>query len=297
MTRDQPHLDTATVRRDFDRASAGYDESAVLQHRVREQLLARLDWVRITPAVIVDLGCGTGRAARALSTRWPEARVLAVDSAPGMLRQAAQHRDAGQRLELLHADARALPLPAASVDLVFSSLMLQWCDDPDSVFAECLRVLRPQGLLSFTTLGPGTLAELRAAWRAADDYEHLSPFADMHDLGDGLLRTGFAEPVLDIERYTLTYGDVRRLMRDLKAIGAQNATAGRPRGLTGRRRLQAVEAAYEQYRHEGLLPASYEVVFGQAWAPAADAGRSRRRRDEFAIAAAMIGRRQGQPRG
>ena len=292
MSDGQVHLDTATVRRDFDRASAGYDESAVLQRRVREQLLDRLGWVRITPAVIVDLGCGTGHAARALCERWPGARVLAVDSAPGMLREAARHGDATHRFDLLRADARALPLPAASVDLVFSSLMLQWCDDPDTVFAECLRVLRPHGLLSFTTLGPGTLAELREAWRAADDYVHVSPFADMHALGDGLLRAGFAEPVLDVERCTLTYGDVRRLMRDLKAIGAQNATANRPRGLTGRRRLQAVEAAYEPYRREGLLPASYEVVFGQAWAPAAEPAR-RRRPGEFAIAAAMIGRRQG----
>lgn len=267
MIPDQPQLDTVAVRRDFDRASTTYDESAVLQRQVRQLLLDRLDWIRLTPEVVVDLGCGTGHAARALAARWPAARVLAVDSAAGMLREAARLGGAAPGGELLRADARSLPLPAASVDLVFSNLMLQWCDEPGIVFAECLRVLRPGGLLMFTTFGPGTLAELRAAWRAADDYVHVSDFVDLHDLGDELLRRGFAAPVLDVERCTLTYADLRGLMCDLKAIGAQNASAGRPRGLTGRHRLQAVATAYEQYRRDGLLPASYEVVFGQAWAP------------------------------
>ncbi|MBM5812305.1 MAG: malonyl-ACP O-methyltransferase BioC [Gammaproteobacteria bacterium] len=273
MTHAPAHLDTAAVRRDFDRASTSYDEAAVLQRQVRELLLARLDWIRLTPQVIADLGCGTGHAARALAARWPAARVLAVDSAPGMLREAARLGGAAPGCELLQADARSLPLPTASVDLIFSNLMLQWCDEPGTVFAECLRVLRPGGLLMFTTFGPGTLTELREAWRAADDYAHVSAFVDLHELGDELLRRDFADPVLDVERCSLTYADLRGLMRDLKAIGAQNATAARPRGLTGRRRLRAVEIAYEQYRRDGLLPASYEVVFGQAWAPSAGGGR------------------------
>jgi len=257
-------LDAEAVRRNADRASATYDEAAVLQARVREQMIARLDWLAFTPDVVVDLGCGTGHGAAALSRRWPAARVIAVDFAPGMLHETARRAEAA-RIERLCADAAALPLPDASVDLVFSSLMLPSCDAPDAVLAEVARVLRPRGLLCFSTFGPDTLAELREAWRAADGYAHVHPFADMHDIGDGLVRAGLVEPVLDVSRFTLTYPDLRSLMRDLRAIGAQNASTERTRGLTGRGRLQRVEAAYEAFREDGVLPATYEVVFGQAW--------------------------------
>lgn len=281
-------LDRSVIRRNFERASASYDASAVLQARVRQQLIERLDWIAFEPGLVVDLGCGTAHAARALGERWPGARVVAVDFAPGMLREAARQEGAA-RFERLCADALALPLPDASVDLLFCNLMLQWCDDLDAAFAEIARVLRPRGLLTFTTFGPDTLAELREAWRQADDYTHVSPFADMHDVGDGLIRAGLVEPVLDVVRYTLTYPDVCALMRDLKAIGAQNATSGRPRGLTGRRRLRVVEQSYERHRCDGRLPASYEVVFGQAWGAVAQP--DRQRDGEFAFPVSGIGYR------
>lgn len=285
-------LDRSAIRRNFDRASATYDEAAVLQARVRQQLIERLAWIAFEPELIVDLGCGTGHAARALGARWPKARVVAVDFAPGMLREAARHDDAA-RFERLCADALSLPLPDACVDLLFCNLMLQWCDDLDAVFAEIARVLRPRGLLTFTTFGPDTLSELRGAWREADDDPHVIPFADMHNIGDGLIRAGLVEPVLDVLRYTLTYPDVFALMRDLKAIGSQNATTGRPRGLTGRQKLRTVEQAYERQRHEGRLPANYEVVFGQAWGAVErpDAERA----GEVAIPVSAIRRRREGP--
>jgi len=209
-----------------------------------------------------------------------------------MLREAARHDDAG-RIERLCADAHELPLPDASVDLLYCNLMLPWCDDLDAAFVEIARVLRPRGLLTFTTLGPDTLIELHEAWHEADDYTHVIPFADMHNIGDGLIRAGLVEPVLDIVRYTLTYPDVYSLMRDLKAIGARNATAGRPRGLTGRQTMRTVEQTYERHRHEGKLPASYEVVFGQAWGAIE---RSDAERDgEFAIPVSAIRRRGESP--
>jgi len=279
-------LDSAALRRSFDRAAAGYDESAVLQAEVSQQLLARLDYVTLEPEVVLDVGCGTGHAASALALRYPSARIVALDLAEGMLRQARRH---GCR-RLVCGDALRLPLADASVDLLFSSLTLQWCTDLDAVFAEFRRVLRPRGLLNFTTFGPDTLFELRGAWGRADGLVHVSEFADMHDVGDGLVRAGLAEPVLDIERFTLTYPDVFGLMRDLKAIGAHNAAARRPRGLTGRGRLQAMQAAYERHRRDGVLPATYEVVFGQAWGPAGKPERGRRR-GEFTFDASAIGRR------
>jgi malonyl-CoA O-methyltransferase len=285
-------LDRSAIRNNFDRASATYDVSAVLQARVRQQLIERLAWIAFEPEVILDLGCGTGHAARALGARWPKARVIAVDFAPGMLREAARHDDAA-RFERLCADALSLPLPDASVDLLFCNLMLQWCDDLDAVFAEIARVLRPRGLLTFTTFGPDTLSELREAWREADDDTHVIPFADMHNIGDGLIRAGLVEPVLDVLRYTLTYADVFALMRDLKAIGSQNATTGRPRGLTGKQILRTVEQAYERHRHDGRLPASYEVVFGQAWG--AIERRDTERDGEITVPVSAIRRRHEGP--
>jgi malonyl-CoA O-methyltransferase len=285
-------LDRSAIRDNFDDAAANYDKSAVLQARVRQQLIERLDWIAFEPDTILDLGCGTGHAARALGERWPKARVIAADFAPGMLREAARHDDAG-RFERLCADALKLPLPDAGVDLLYSNLMLPWCDDLDAAFAEMARVLRPRGLLTFTTLGPDTLIELHEAWHEADDYTHVIPFADMHDIGDGLIRAGLVEPVLDVVRYTLTYPDVYSLMRDLKSIGARNATTGRPRGLTGRQTMRTVEQTYERHRHEGKLPASYEVVFGQAWGAVErpDAERD----GEFAVPIGAVGRRRHDP--
>jgi malonyl-CoA O-methyltransferase len=150
--------------------------------------------------------------------------------------------------------------------------MLQWCD-PDAVFAEFRRVLAPKGLLTFSALGPDTLRELRIAWRQVDSHTHVHQFIDMHDLGDALVRAGFSAPVLDVERFTLRYLDVRKVAEDLKATGAHNATAGRMKGLTSPRKFAAMQAAYEPFRQDGRLPATYEVVFAHAWVPAQAARR------------------------
>ena len=258
-------LDRQRVRRSFERASASYDRAAVLQSDVRQRLLARLAYVKLAPEVIVDAGCGTGHASRELKRLFPRAVVLALDIAPGMLRIAGRQRGWLRRFERVCADAQRMPLADGSVELVYSNLMLQWCDDLDAVFAEFVRVLKPGGLLTFSTFGPDTLKELRAAWASVDAHTHVHRFIDMHDIGDALVRAGLSEPVLDVEPFTLTYEDAFALMRDLKAIGAHNASAGRATGLTGRGRIQAMSAAYERHRSAGRLPATYEVVYGQAW--------------------------------
>jgi malonyl-CoA O-methyltransferase len=283
-------IDGREVRRSFGRAAHDYDAAAILQAQVRRELLDRLDLVRLEPAVVLDLGAGTGHATIELKRRYRSAQVIALDLAEGMLREATRRQTLLRRFRRVCADAMAVPLREGSVDLVFSNLMLQWCDDPDRVFAECRRVLRPNGLLAFATFGPDTLVELRRAWSAADGRTHVNRFIDMHDLGDALVRCGFAEPVLDVERYTLTYAEVRDLMRELKAIGAHNANAGRPRGLTGRGKLQRMVEAYEAFRRDGRLPATYEVVFGHAWAPVAGS-RARSVSDEVSVPLSRIGRR------
>ncbi|HEY7378089.1 MAG TPA: malonyl-ACP O-methyltransferase BioC [Steroidobacteraceae bacterium] len=258
-------LDRRQMRRAFERASRSYDRAAVLQTAVRERLLARLEYVKLEPGLIVDAGCGTAHASRDLKRRFPRATVIALDIATGMLHEAAHQQGWRRRFERVCADAEHMPLADASVDLIFSNLMLQWCDVPDMALREFQRVLKPRGLLTFSTFGPDTLMELRAAWAAADQRSHVSRFIDMHDLGDALVRARLAEPVLDVERFTLTYDTAVALMRDLKAIGAQNATAGRAAGLTGRATFATVTQAYERFRVDGRLPATYEVVLGQAW--------------------------------
>jgi malonyl-CoA O-methyltransferase len=251
------------VRQSFDRAATGYDAVAVLQREVQSRLLERLDLINFTPAAILDAGAGTGNGVRALAERYPEAEVLALDVAEGMLATIPSDQSR------LCGDIEALPLQDGRFDLVWSNLAVQWLSDPDRGFGELRRVLNERGMLLFSTFGPDTLHELRAAWSAVDDFNHVNHFIDMHDLGDALVRAGFAEPVMDVERLTLTYEDIGGLLRDLKGLGAHNVTAGRPRGLTGRARLNKLKAAYEHWRTDGRLPATWEVVYGTAWAPMA----------------------------
>jgi len=253
------------VRRRFDRAAPGFDAAAVLHSDVRDILLERLGLTALDPRVVLDAGAGTGHSSRALRRRYPRARVIALDASLGMLKVAGRQRSWLRRFDRVCADAHRLPFADGSVDLIVSNLMLPWCD-PDRVFAECRRVLAPRGLLSFTSLGPDTLRELREAMRSLDAQVPIGRFIDMHDLGDALVRAGFAAPVLDVDRYTLTYSDMGGLMTDLKAVGAQDAALGWPR-VHGGRDFPALQAAYEIHRCEGRLPATCEVVFGQAWSP------------------------------
>jgi malonyl-CoA O-methyltransferase len=289
---DPYRLEGRRVRAAFDAAAADYDAVAVVQAEVRARLLERLELFKLAPRRILDAGCGTGHGTRALLRHYRRAGIVALDLAPGMLAQARRQRPWLRRLDPLCADAAAIPLADASVDLVFSNLMLQWCNEPDGVFREFRRVLRPGGLLLFTTFGPDTLRELRAAWSAGDGHTHVSRFIDMHDLGDALVRAGLADPVMDAEHLTLTYADLRSLMRDLKTMGAGNATAGRNRGLTGRQRLAAAEAHYETLRRDGRLPATWEVVYGHAWAPAAGTPMGPGPDGAVTVPLAEIGRRQ-----
>ncbi len=274
------HMLKHKVRRNFDRAARTYDAAAVLQQEVAHRMLERFDFIKQQPQSILDIGCGTGQLSLGLMARFNKAKITALDIAPGMLEVLKTKISWWQRLRnaprFICADAEHLPLKDNSYDLVVSGLTLQWCNQPDLVFAEVMRVLKPGGLFMFTTFGPDTLKELRECWAEVDDYSHVSAFLDMHDIGDALMRHQYAEPVMDTERLCLTYKTVRQLLKELKSLGANNVTAGQNKTLTGKARLQALEKAYEKYRRDCIYPASYEIVYGHTWKPDPDNQASRK---------------------
>ncbi len=264
-------IDKKQVRRAFSRAALDYDAAAVLQREVCVRMLEKLDVIKLQPARVLDVGSGTGWGTRQLAERYPKADVTALDIAIGML-QAARGTSswwkklfAGRRENYLCADVEALPIASGSVDMVWSNLALQWCNDLPATFVELQRVLKVDGLLMFSSFGVDTLRELRTAFHGVDGYSHLSRFADMHDVGDMLVNAGFADPVMEMERITLTYDDVRAVMQDLKSIGAHNATTGRAPGMMGKAAWRRVTENYEKLRRDGKLPATFEIIYGHAW--------------------------------
>jgi malonyl-CoA O-methyltransferase len=287
-------FDRRQLRRAFGRAAADYQTVAVLQREVESRLLEQLDYVTTAPARIVDIGCGPGRATALLRKRWPQAHTLGIDLALPMLQ--AARGPWWRPLPRLCADAAALPLAEGSVDLLFSSLCLQWVDDLPATLAGFRRVLRPGGLLLFSTFTAETLVELRQAFARADAADvHVSPFLPMQAVGDALLAAGFRDPVLDADRFTLTYAEPRALMRELRAIGAGNARLDRRRSLTGKARMQRALAAYEQFRVGATLPATYEVCYAHAWGPAAGQPRREAGQDIASVPLGQIPvRRRGQ---
>lgn len=287
-------FDSASVRRSFGRAAATYDAHAILQDEVQKRLQERLDDASINPQRILDVGSGTGRGTATLRSRYPKAQTVALDLALPMLRAARKHRGWFNPFARVCADAEALPMADASIDLLHSNLCLQWCGNLQSAFEGFRRVMRPRGLLLFSTFGPQTLQELRTAFAEVDATPHVSGFLDIHQIGDALLAAGFRDPVLERDVFTLTYPDVRDLMHELRAIGATNADRHRARALTGKSRLQRVVEAYEVFRDdEGRLPATYEVVYAQAWAPEAN---QPRRSEGLEIASFPIDRLRGSRR-
>jgi len=235
-------------------------------------MLERLDYVKIEPQRILDLGCSRGASFPDLSARYPSAQLIGLDASPAMLDTGREPRPGWQRwLGLgkqsgplrLAADAAKLPLKSRSTALIWSNLLLHWLDDPLPALAEAHRVLEVGGLLMFSTLGPDSLKELRTAF--TDGYAHTQRFIDMHDLGDMLVGCGFADPVMDMEVITLTYDDLDAMFAELRAAGSSCAMKARRHGLTGRGSLLAARAAYEAMRRDGKLPATFEVVYGHAW--------------------------------
>ena len=275
------------IRRAFARAAPTFAAASVVHDEARQRLLERLDFMRIDPKVVLDVGAGRGDGAAALRARYPGARVLSIDASIAMLR-AGTEAAAGR----IVGDAERLPVKDGISDLVFANMLLPW-SRPDAVFREAARTMTSGGLFLFATLGPDSLEQLRRAWAAVDDRVHVHAFYDMHDLGDLAVSSGLAEPVVDVDRMELTYRDVNSMIRDLRSCGAVNLAAGRRRSLTGRRRWASFVAALETQRREGRIPVTIELILGHAWGPGAQPRRARRARPgEAAVAISDIGYRR-----
>ncbi|AGY91333.1 hypothetical protein SPICUR_01570 [Spiribacter curvatus] len=266
LSDDPLQLDSRVLRRRLEKAAPGFDEAAVLHREVGRRLVERLDYIRLQPASMLDLGCASGLNTGALRKRYPKADYVAMDLAAPLVAQARRRAGRWRRVPGVCAGMDHLPFRNDSFDLVFSSLALHRVPDLSATARELQRVLRPDGVLLFATFGPDTLDELRSAWQAVDDTPHVHGFVDMHDIGDALVKARLADPVMDMEHFTLTYANVRSLVRDLDALGLRNALTARQSGLTSPRRWRAMESAYEASADaEGRIPATWEVAYGHAW--------------------------------
>jgi len=245
------------VRNSFNNASSKYNENAFLQNEIASRLSEKLKVISIKPESIIDLGSGTGFLSEKTANIFPDASLICLDFAQQSLIKNTQ------KLKVC-ADAYQLPFKSNSIDFVISNLMMQWCPDLKTLFDECHRVLKPQGLILFTTFGPETLKELKRSWSVVDKEAHVNEFIDMHDIGDQMIQSGFQSPIMEMEKLTLTYEKVLDLMKDLKGIGAQSVE-NRSKSLTGKTKFNKMIEMYESYRENGKIPATYEVIYGHAW--------------------------------
>lgn len=265
----QNHYRKSAIARSFSHAASTYDQVSIVQREVGFRLLERLEWVRLKPSLILDLGGGTGFFSQVLLQKYPRAQVIHCDIAEGMLSFSQQHYHAALRKPFyLCGDGDYLPLQSQTIDFIFSNCALQWFLDPNIVFQEIRRVLKPNGLLLFSTFGVDTLKELRYSFAKIDNNDHVNTFMDMHTIGDILLHQNFQDPVMDMEILTLTYKHLKGLLRDLKQMGAHTVDTTKPKGLYPKDTFDKLSQHYEDYRsEEGLLPATFEVVYGHAWNP------------------------------
>lgn len=272
---------------DLDRVRALFADPArvaeadFLRREIASRMHERLQLVKVNPLRVVDAGCGTGQDLPALQKSYPAAQILGVDTSAAMIAaargQAAKSGlsqligkllPAKSGIDYLCADMADLPLARNNVDLVWSNLALHWHPQPDRVFAEWHRVLKVGGLLMFSCFGPDTLQELRTAFAEVDLAPHTLPFVDMHDFGDQLVEAGFAEPVMDMEKITVTYDSADKLLADARALGG-NPLQTRRKGLLGKQAYQRMLQGLEkQRRADGKLALTFEVIYGHAFRPA-----------------------------
>jgi malonyl-CoA O-methyltransferase len=249
------------IARSFSRAAETYDSVADFQREVGEVLLKKINKndLKTDVEVAIDLGCGTGYFGESLQALFPHASIVGIDLAEGML-QTARARNK-KKFTWLCGDAENLPLANACADVIFSNLALQWCDNLNGLFLELHRVLKPGGLLLFSTLGPMTLHELKSAWAEVDDYVHVNEFKPIQEVREGLQQNALSLLHCENNIRVLQFEKLTELMRELKALGAHNVNREQLQGLTGRKKIAAFKSAYENVRCDKFLPATYDVFY------------------------------------
>lgn len=253
-------IDKRLVAASFGKAAASYDQAARLQRLVGETLLGMIP-PELVPHQLLDLGCGTGYFTRILAQRFPAAKTYGLDLSQGMLDYAARHSP--EDIAWIGGDAEQLPLADASLDLVFSSLVIQWCPDLLQAFREMRRVVAPGGRVLFATLAEDTLWELREAWKQVDNFRHVNDFLPFTEICHRVESAGFDRVQIRQEQRVLEYAELRELTGELKSLGAVNLNPDRPPGMTGRQRALALRRAYEGFRNShGRLPATWHLVWG-----------------------------------
>lgn len=261
-------IDKHLIADSFSKAAKNYDDYAFVQREIGDRLMERLALMKLAPKNILDIGCGTGWYTRALKKQFKSAKVFGVDLAPGMIAQARQNSSWLKKCHYEVGDMNQLPFSDNSIDLIFSNLTVQWSGDFAHTARELARVLKPQGLLLFSTLGPDTLLELKEVFAAIDAFTHVNAFSDMHDIGDALQAAKLFQPVMDRQTIVFEYDTVKGLMQDIKGVGAHNLNPNRRQQLMSKGQWQRVQELYQTIKERrgcNGFPATYEALFGHAW--------------------------------
>lgn len=250
----------------FNKSAAEYHQAAVVQREIGERLFERLIYLKIKPQFVLDLGCGPGYFSKQLKKYYKNATIVSFDCAHGMLKETKKLQGFLQKWPLVCGDMAALPFATGVFDLVFSNQVIHWAEALPPVARELNRVMKPDGCLMFSTLGPDTFVELRQAWSGIDTYGHANEFSDLHNIGDTLLAESFMGPVLDMEYLTAHFSSVEQLLSALKTQGVKNINASRNKGLTGKGSWRRFEDTMSSFKTDtGKFPLTYEVVYGHAW--------------------------------
>jgi malonyl-CoA O-methyltransferase len=256
--------DRTKIRATFDREAGRYDRHAALEREVGTRLMERLVFQRRIPGRIIDLGSGTGYCLAALKKRFRKAEVIGLDASLAMSRAVRGRSGFLRPLRAVCGDLSYLPFADRSADLLFSNLALQWCGDFRTLGVGFRRILRPGGLLLFSTLGPDSLKEFKLTAAYGPDSGRVRHFMDMHDIGDALVAAGFSEPVMDSERITTEYRRFEDLVTELEASGGSTHFGEGARQTEPR---DALAEAYGAYRRKGRYPVTWEIVYGAAFGP------------------------------
>ena len=260
-------IDKEYKRKVFDRHAKTYDEYSSLQNKISDNLFKKLDLIEVRKGLILDLGCGTGRNGGIMKEKYQNIRLINYDFSINMLQEAKknQYKALGAKSEFICGDIEELSFTENTFDVIWSTSSLQWCNNLSDIFMKAKSILKPGGLFIFSTFGPNTLFELRSITKKISTYQKTNNFLDVLSIKDKLIMEGFINPVIDSEKFCLTYKNINKLFLDLRKIGATSGFKRKKIGLSGKTFLKLISDGYKEYSYDGIYPATYEAVYCYAW--------------------------------